>query len=251
MGAPVVPATDATTGATETTPASGTEPVAATGATPTTSPTGTTSSKPTKRNSVFGGLFGKKETTTSPTTTETSPAVPAKNEPAVVSPTAPQLDNPVVSSATDTTTPAAATKTDPTSAAEPTAPASPTSFTNKRRTSFFSNLGTKKEKKIGPAPSDEVAEGDAKKQGSGGFSGLLRKASRAQPKKDSNAPVTDPAEVPMPKETPAGDKAVANGEPTASRNGDKAEHKPDLTQGQVAPNAIGKNEESKAVEATA
>ncbi|KAL9126474.1 MAG: hypothetical protein Q9217_004473 [Psora testacea] len=249
MGEPVLPAAGATTGATETTPSPVTEAVITNGPTSTNTPTATTASRPTKRNSVFGGFFGKRDATTSPTTTETSPAVPAKDEPAAVSSNAPQLDNPVRSPATEATTPATAAKSEPTPVTEGAAPTSPTTLTDRRRTSFFSNLGTKKERKAGTTSGDELTDGEGKKQG-GGISGLLRKASRVQPRKDANAHATSPAEVPLPKGTATGEKAVTNGE-SPVKAGEEAEQKPVPAGEEVGPSANSKNEQSTPVGVTA
>ncbi|KAL8654276.1 MAG: hypothetical protein Q9226_003502 [Calogaya cf. arnoldii] len=164
--------------------------------------------KANKRNSIFGSFFGKKETpaTTSPLATtpanETAPIVPAKDtEPAPISHVAPQLEV----SATET---APALDTNATGATNETAPAttpvasavSPDTAKGNRRSSFFSNLGTKKEKRSGGVSDAEGTDGEGKK--SGGFGGLLRKASRAQGPKSSSKPVaTDVAadnEAPVP-----------------------------------------------------
>ena len=60
--------------------------------------------KPSKRNSIFGSFFGKKDVT-SPTKEEAAPSVPAKDvEPTVVSATAPQLEDPVHTAAQPTET---------------------------------------------------------------------------------------------------------------------------------------------------
>ena len=75
------------------------EPTAETAATET-KPSAATASrdnapKPSKRNSIFGSFFGKKDVT-SPTKEEAAPIVPAKDvEPTAVSATAPQLEDPV------------------------------------------------------------------------------------------------------------------------------------------------------------
>lgn len=208
VGEPIVPADETTAGA----GGSGVAPVA--GAEPTvaeTTPASTTREtalKPNKRNSIFGSIFGKKDTAT-PTSTETPPAVPAKDEVSALSSTAPQLDNPVTSSTAETTE---STTEDPAPApaAEATAPAaatSPVSPTDKRRSSFFGNLGTKKERRTGGTSDNELTDGEGKKQSSGGFGGLLRKASRAQ-KGSSSAATKDSANVPLPTETPA--EAITN-----------------------------------------
>ena len=94
---------------------------------------------------------------------------------------------------------------------------------DKRRTSFFGNLGTKKERRTGGTTSDnELTDGEGKKQSSGGFGGLLRKASRAQ-KGSSTATSKDAANVPLPTETPA--------EPTT--NGETLAEKPATTEGET------------------
>lgn len=142
--------------------------------------------KANKRTSMFGSFFGKKEAV-SPGATETSPVFPAKDEPSTVSSTVPQLGNPVAES---TAAPTLDTKETPAAVADTTTPITTTPINN-RRSSFFSSLGTKKEKRSGAISGDELTDGEGKK--SGGFGGLLRKASRAQPKSSA----TNPAE-PLP-----------------------------------------------------
>ena len=210
IGEPIVPVGEAATGI----GASGVAPIA--GAEPTvaeTTPASTareTAPKPNKRNSIFGNIFGKKDAAT-PASTEVPPAVPAKDE--QFPSTAPQLDNPVTSPTAETT---AATTEPPATAAEVTTPAaaaSPISPTDKRRTSFFGNLGTKKERRTGGTSDNELTDGEGKKQSSGGFGGLLRKASRAQ--KGSSPATKDAANVPLPTETPT--EATTNGETLAEK----------------------------------
>ena len=215
MGEPVTGTKDLTTdapktGLSETKPAvtgDGAEDVTPTSAASKTPASGTTS-KASKRNSVFG-FFGKKDSPKSPTA-ETGPTVPAKDvpakdEPSTVAATAPQLDNPVKSPTTDATTSETAdavtkpTEPVPEKAAEPAtassaSPAAATATTpsDKRRTSFFSGLGTKKEKRAGATSGDELTDGEGKK--SGGVGGLFRKASRAASKPAaSSAPATKTA----------------------------------------------------------
>ncbi|KAL8782491.1 MAG: hypothetical protein Q9213_005330 [Squamulea squamosa] len=133
-----------------------------------------TAPKVNKRNSIFG-FFGKKETqaTNTPTDTttakEAAPVVPAKdNEPAPISHVAPQPES---------------------SATETNSPVSPDTTKANRRSSFFSNLGTKKEKRTGGVSDADGTDGEGKK--SGGFGGLLRKASLAQgPKSGSKTTAT-------------------------------------------------------------
>lgn len=180
-----------------------------------------TAPKPNKRNSIFGSIFGKKDAPAL-ASTDTPPAVPAKEEHSTLSSTAPQLDNPVTSPTTETT---AATTETPATAAEvatPAAATSPISPTDKRRSSFFGNLGTKKERRAGGTSDNELTDGEGKKQSSGGFGGLLRKASRAQ-KGSSSAATKDAANVPLPTETPA----------EATTNGDALAGKPAATEGET------------------
>lgn len=227
VGEPVVPAGEAATGvdASEVAPAAGADSTVAETTPPST--TRETAPKPNKRNSIFGSIFGKKDTAapaSTPASTETPPAVPAKDEPSTVSPTAPQLDNPVTSPTAETT--AATTETPTAAAAEESTPAAtttPLSPTDKRRTSFFSNLGTKKERRTGEKSDNELTDGEGKKS-SGGFGGLLRKASRAQ-KGSSTGTSKDPANVPLPTETPA----VA----VPTTNGDMFAEKPAETEGET------------------
>lgn len=211
-----------------------------------------------KRNSIFGSLFGKKDAasptaTSTSTAAETAPVVPAKDEPSTVSTTAPQLEHPVTAPITTEGTAASTSAAAPVGATTETAApvtdsTSPTtgtttSPTDKRRTSFFGNLGNKKEKRTGGTSGDELTDGESKKQSSSGFGGLLRKASRAQPKGTSSAAATETADVPLPKETPAAPEPTTNGETAAAE-------KPDLAAGEIGSNAIAKHEQTP-VQATA
>ena len=229
VGEPVVFAEEAATGvdASEVAPVAGAESTAA--ETTPTSTTRETAPKPNKRNSIFGSIFGKKDAATpaaTPASTETPPAVPAKDEPSTVSPTAPQLDNPVTSPTAETT---AATTETPAGAAEASTPAAttttPLSPTDKRRTSFFGNLGTKKERRTGEKSDTELTDGEGKKS-SGGFGGLLRKASRAQ-KGSSTGTSKDAANVPLPTETPA--VPTTNGETLAEKSAETEGETGDMT----------------------
>ena len=209
IGEPVLPAGEATTGAgaSDAAPIGGTEYSAIE-----TTPTSTTrETKPNKRNSIFGNIFGKKDAPNL-ASADTPPTVPAKDEPPAVSSTAPQLDNPVTSSTAEPTAATTETPTTGTEAAAPAAAASPLSSTDKRRSSFFGNLGTKKERRTGATSDNELTDGEGKKQAPGGFGGLLRKASRAQ-KGSSSATSKDAANVPLPTGTAA--EANTNGETLA------------------------------------
>ena len=215
------------------------EPVAAE-----TAPTGTRENvpKPTKRNSLFGGLFGKKDVT-SPTATETTPAVAPKDEPSALSSTAPQLDNPVTEP-TAATAPTLDTTEPTTTAAETTAPASNTTPTGTRRSSFFANLGggNKKERKTGTTSDTEVTDGEGKK--SGGFSGLLRKASRATNKNpNASGVVKDVPEVPPVKDSTAAAETTTDGAAEAE--------KPALTNGETGTSAMADTQEHTPVSAAA
>ncbi|KAL8917170.1 MAG: hypothetical protein Q9172_005962 [Xanthocarpia lactea] len=167
---------------------------AATTETPVSPASRETAPKPNKRNSIFSGFFGKKETpaATSPSATpaaiETAPAVPAKDaEPATMSPIAPQPEVSATESApaVDTNAPVTTTETAPATTST-SSPVSPDTTKANRRSSFFSNLGTKKEKKAGGVSDAEGTDGEGKK--AGGFGGLLRKASRAQGQRSASKP---------------------------------------------------------------
>ena len=214
-----------------------TEPLAAE-----TAPTGTRESvpKPTKRNSLFGGLFGKKDTT-SPTATETAPAVAPKDEPSTLSSTAPQLDNPVTEP-TAATAPTLDTTEPTTTATETISPASNTTPTGTRRSSFFGIGGNKKERKTGTTSDTEVTDGEGKK--SGGFSGLLRKASRATNKNPNASGVAkDVPEVPPVKDSTAATETTTDGAAEAE--------KPAMTNGETGTSAMADTEEHTPVSAAA
>ncbi|KAL9585864.1 MAG: hypothetical protein Q9212_001266 [Teloschistes hypoglaucus] len=207
-----------------------------------------------KRNSIFGNFFAKKETpapnaasTGAPVSTtadETTPIVPAKDmEPAATSPVAPQAETGASETApvTDTAAPTESTATAPTTSTT-TSPVSPDTTKANRRTSFFSNLGTKKEKKASAVSDTEGTDGEGKK--SGGFGGLLRKASRAQGPRSTpkTAPATNgtvdtetAAPAPTTKETPA-TETLTNGEKTTT---------------DVAPTSTSTTSQQTAVQATA
>ena len=194
IGAPEAGAAGASSGTAEEEGITGTAPVTAAELNSSTAAASTpATTKANKRTSVFGSLFGKKEAPSAgsavPAATEFSPVASTKDEPSAVSSAAPQLDNPVNETSA---APTLETKEAPAAAAaapDTTTPAT-TTPTNNRRSSFFSNLGTKKEKKAGTTSGDELTDGEGKK--SGGFGGLLRKASRAQPKNAAPSTTTEP-----------------------------------------------------------
>lgn len=242
VGEPVVPAGATSTAVDDISPvANGTGSAAAVPSAAETTPISTprdTTSKPNKRASIFGGFFGKKEPT-SPAATETAPIVPAKDEPSAVSSTAPQLDNPVTQPATEPVAETTATGT-PAATTDSTRPGvAPTGTTEKRRSSFFNNLGTRKERRTATTSGDELTDSESKKPTSGGFGGLLRKASRAQ--KSSTSAAKDPADVPLPKDSPA---------TTTAHDGTTGE-KPALTEGEAGSSSINGSHEQTPVSAAA
>jgi hypothetical protein len=230
LEAPVVPAESATT---ET--VAPTEAAATTETAPTTEAAVVTpkaeAPKPTKRGSVFGSIFGKKDTVSpkeEKKEKDVVPAVPAKDT--EVAAVAPQLD-PVSTEAPSEETPAVVPEPATETAPAPSA-ASPVESTpatkEKRRQSFFS-LGGKKEKKSESA--DTEASGSK-----AGLGGLFRKASRgaksALPVKDEAAPPV-PVEKDVPKsETTEATEAVQ--EPTVNGVDTAAESEPAIPEPSAA-----------------
>ena len=188
-----------------------------------------TAPKSTKRSSIFGNFFNKKDNTT-PTSpsTETAPAVPAKDsETPVTSPTAPQIEDPVSKTPADTTTaPAAASTETPATAADSSATPVADNAKPARRTSFFNTLGSKKERKPDVTSDTEAADGEGKKASK--FGGLFRKPSRAVPNgktttTESSNPGTEalkaavePSTSTAGKEAPVADEAANPTETTAA-----------------------------------
>ncbi|KAI4190795.1 MAG: hypothetical protein L6R41_000569 [Letrouitia leprolyta] len=223
---PVIPAegtsTEEPVTAAETAPATGTSSTPTTTDKPAATTARESTPKPNKRNSIFGSFFNKKEPsasttpTVNTTTQEPGPAVPSKEtELATTSPTVPQTETATKETAptVDTNAPVTTTETPATTSA--TTPVSPDTSKANRRSSFFSNLGTKKEKRTGGVSDAEGTDGEGKK--SGGFGGLLRKASRAQGHKPTSkpAPATDgvtdkEAPAPINKEPPTTEPTTDN-----------------------------------------
>ncbi|KAL8929856.1 MAG: hypothetical protein Q9208_001000 [Pyrenodesmia sp. 3 TL-2023] len=204
----------------------------------------TTAPKANKRNSIFGSFFGKKEpsSTTTPTVNkpanESAPVVPAKDvEPATTSSTIPQDEAAVAETAApivETTAPSTTAETVP-APTSTTSPVSPDNSKANRRSSFFSNLGTKKEKRTGGVSDAEGTDGEGKK--SGGIGGLLRKASRAQGSRSAN------------KTTPTTDGATETEAPAPiSKDAPRVET---LTNGEVAPESTTMTSQPTPVQATA
>ena len=194
--------------------------------------------KPNKRNSVFGSFFNKRDNASPTRERKDKDALiaPVKdNEPAPLSATAPQLDDPVKTSpiqadekvetkgdvaplATDTpsapdnSVPAPATTETP-SKDIPTSPIATTPDTSKdkRRQSFFGTLGGKKERRTDVTSDSEVTDGEGKKSASGKLGGLFRKASRSTKSTGSGKPAS--TDVPI---TPTGKPGPTASEPMTS-----------------------------------
>ena len=156
--------------------------------------------KPTKRGSVFGSIFGKKDGV-SPTTErkekDVVPAVPAKDT--EVAPAAPQLEPVSTSVPSEEVAPVAAEPAVPATAAPVTttegAATSTPAVKDKRRQSFFGSLGGKKEK----SPSSESS--------GKGLTGLFRKASSAA--KGDKGPAPPSKDVPPVPSTTEANPAAA------------------------------------------
>ena len=182
-----------------------------------------TAPKTSKRNSVFGSFFNKKETAKEKEK-DLAPAVPAKDaEPVPVAATAPQIEEPVTTKSEEPTmnvtlptegtidTPVAATSAGETMATKTTA--TTPDAKEKRRQSFF-NLGGKKEKKSEATSDSEGAE----KSGSATakLGNVFRRASRSA--KPASSTVTDSGVPPqISKDTTTATEPTAT-EPMASEN---------------------------------
>ncbi|KAJ5476411.1 hypothetical protein N7475_002140 [Penicillium sp. IBT 31633x] len=137
--------------------------------------------KKSKRASIFGNFF-QKVASPSHEKSEKEATAPAAEETPVAS-TAPQLENPVEEAAVKPIEPESVTApaaTEETPAAETPAAETVSTPKEKRRTSFFGNLGMKKEKKT-DSSDNEVTDGEAKetKAKSNKLGGLFRKPSKA------------------------------------------------------------------------
>ncbi|KAJ5205989.1 hypothetical protein N7491_003388 [Penicillium cf. griseofulvum] len=133
--------------------------------------------KKAKRTSIFGNFFQKVASPSQEKSEKEATVAPAVEETPVAS-TAPQLENPVEEAAVKPIEPEAVTAA--AEAVETPAAETPAETVStpkeKRRTSFFGNLGMKKEKK---ADSDnEVTDGETKAK-SNKLGGLFRKPSKA------------------------------------------------------------------------
>lgn len=180
--------------------------------------------KPNKRNSIFSNLFGKKETT-APGAKDFATTTSSKgSEPTAVSATAPRLEDPITtgSSEPSTTAPAstAAADTTETSALvdSPSATATtPEPGKEKRRSSFFGNLGTKREKRTDITSDADIPDGEGKKSAPAKFGGLFRKPSRAAASgnRSGNNATSPIPNVPEPIESP-----VSGGKDVSANTGD-------------------------------
>lgn len=103
-----------------------------------------------------------------------------------------------VAAASTATPEASAPVTSPVASPAATA-TTPENGKNTRRQSFFSTLGTKKEKKPGAISDGEATDGEGKKSASSKLGGLFRKPSRAQGGK-STSDAAEPMPT-VPKET--------------------------------------------------
>ncbi len=195
-----------------------------------------TAPKANKRSSIFGNFFNKKEL--SSPTTEAAPVVPVKDETALNSSTAPKLEDSVSSptaGATMTNTGPSATVND--AVTSPVAsPTTPDTTKPQRRSSFFNNLGTKKERRSEAISDAEGTDGEGKKSTASKLGGLFRKPSRATPttntKTESTTPgkaiVNDTTDAPalISKEEPA----LTNGHDSMPETASKTEAQQNLVQ---------------------
>ncbi|MCJ1265546.1 hypothetical protein MMC22_005426 [Lobaria immixta] len=167
--------------------------------------------KPIKRNSIFNSFFGKKEAT-SPLTKDSTTTSPTKDsETTAVSATAPRLDDPVGTGSSEPSTtapvsiPSANTAEGSALVDTPSAQATtPDPVKEKRRSSFFGTLGTKKEKRSDVTSDTDIADGEGKKSTPTKFGGLFRKPSRAATsgnRNSNNATSATPAVI-EPTESP-------------------------------------------------
>ena len=173
--------------------------------------------KANKRGSIFGSFFNKKDVS-SPIAAETAPAASAKDgEAALSSSTAPQLENPVNSPAAGTTM----TASEPSpitneAATSPTIPsATPETTKPQRRTSFFNNLGTKKERRSEATSDAEGTDGEGKKSTGSKLGGLFRKPSRAA---QTSSTKTEPTSPGPNVSEPANAPAIGNEPATTNSN---------------------------------
>ena len=198
--------------------------------------------KPVKRNSIFTNLFGKKETST-PVAKE-SATTPAKNsESTAVSATAPRLDDPVATGSSEprttalVSTPSADTAEGsalvdtPTPSAQAT---TPDPAKEKRRSSFFGNLGNKKEKRTDVTSDTDLADVEGKKSTPAKFGGLFRKPSRAATSGNRNAnnatsptpAIVEPTESPTSASKDASGVGDDTGAPSEATSTGHTQHTP-------------------------
>lgn len=200
-----------------------------------------TAPKANKRGSIFGNFFSKKDL--SSPTTEAAPAVPVKDTPvkdetALTSSTAPKLEDSVSSptaGATMTSTGPSAIAND--AVTSPVAsPPNPDTTKPQRRSSFFNNLGTKKERRSEAISDTEGTDGEGKKSTASKFGGLFRKPSRATPTTNTKIEptTTGKAVVEDTIDAPAlfskGEPAMTNGHDMVPETASKTEAQQTLVQ---------------------
>ncbi|OJJ49350.1 hypothetical protein ASPZODRAFT_129788 [Penicilliopsis zonata CBS 506.65] len=168
-----------------------------------------------KRASIFGNFFQK---VTSPSHEKSEKEATAPAEPAAVSSTAPQLENPVEEAAVAPIEPESVTAPAETAAATaeaaetpaeaapaeaPAAAATSPAPKDKRRTSFFGNLGIKKEKK-GETSDNEATDGETKHKSNklGGIFRMPSKAVKLGEKKETATAETETKPEPISKDAP-------------------------------------------------
>lgn len=203
-----------------------------------------TAPKANKRGSIFGNFFNKKDL--SSPTTEAAPAVPVKDvsikesavkdETALTSSTAPKLEDSVSSptaGATMTSTGATANDAVTSPVASPT---TPETSKPQRRSSFFNNLGSRRERRSEAVSDAEGTDGEGKKSTTSKFGGLFRKPSRATPTTNTKTEPTTPGKSIVNDTTDAPaliskeEPAMTNGHDIVLETASKTEAQPNLVQ---------------------
>lgn len=125
--------------------------------------------------------------------------------------------------------------------------ATPELAKERRRSSFFGTLGSKKERRAEPTSDSEVTDGEGKKVGKLG--GLFRRPSRAAQgaKRASNVANGNPATVSEAAEASIREDTIADSQTTGNLMGAETKTKP---VGDAVPNLVADNHQT-AVEASA
>lgn len=174
--------------------------------------------KPVKRNSLFGNLWGKKDSGATSPRDSVPPIASKEPETTPVSATAPRIEAPINNTSPDSgiVEPAPTPVADAAGSAPATTTGAvaspPTPSTDKRRSSFFNALGGKKEKKAEGTPDAEGIDAEGKKSNTGKFTGLFRKPSKATPPAPKETSPTTGA----PPTVPEGETSQAASEPAAA-----------------------------------